>query len=124
MSSDDGTESTTDSLALTEDQEAFVKECEAEFCDRYTEKDDDYKKLKEVGIGDPPIVEPWYSKPRRNFDWSLKDKARGDNRQEDSYRQRNSYRQGDSNRQHQNNRRDNYHNNKHRSYHDYRSRPY
>lgn len=124
MSSENGTESASDPLALTEDQEAFIKECEAEFADRYTEKDTDYKKLKEAGIGDPPVIEPWYSKPRRNFDWANRDKARGDKRQEDSHRNRDSYRSGDSSRQYPNSRRDNYHNNKYRSHHDYRSRPY
>ena len=50
--------------SLTEEQEAFLAECEAEFSDRYTESDKDYMMVKEAGICPPPIVTPWFARHR------------------------------------------------------------
>lgn len=125
MSSTNGCESTVGSKGVSENLEAFVKECETEFGDRYTENDADYKKLKETGIGKPPIVEPWYSKQRRNFDWAKR--ARPDsNRHEDSHRQRDSSGQGDSSSSSHSNRhrRDDYRHDRPASYRGHRHRPY
>lgn len=54
---------------LTEKQLKFLENCEIEFNNRYTEEDSDYKLIEEVGIEPPPIVDPWYHKPRRDYNW-------------------------------------------------------
>ncbi|XP_077279983.1 uncharacterized protein LOC143907223 [Temnothorax americanus] len=58
----------TDST-LTSEQAKFIEECEEEFKDRYTENDSDFMKIKTQEPKRPPIVDPWYNKPRRH-DWS------------------------------------------------------
>lgn len=61
---------------LTSEQKKFVEECEEEFKDRYTEKDDNFMKLKKQGPKGPPIVDPWYNKPRRQ-EWSHQHQTHG-----------------------------------------------
>lgn len=51
---------------LTVDQEEFLAECENEFNDRYTDSDKEYKKIYDLGIPPPPIMFPWYGRPRYN----------------------------------------------------------
>ena len=51
---------------LTEEQHKFLKECEEEFKDRYTEKDSEFMKMKNVNMKTPPIVDFWYSRERRS----------------------------------------------------------
>lgn len=46
-------------MDLTQDQVAFLAECEKEFCDRYTDKDTEYMELKNKPLSNPPIVYPW-----------------------------------------------------------------
>lgn len=80
---------TTDSNAtifkLTEKQVEFLESCEKEFANRYTDEDPDYIIVKETGIEPPPIMDPWYNKPRRNYDWAGKQQGRNDR-----YRNQNS----------------------------------
>lgn len=57
-------------ISLTEEQKAFIEECEEEFKDRFTDKDGEFMKLKGVEPKNPPIMDPWYNKAPRNFDWS------------------------------------------------------
>ncbi len=99
---------TNSAPALDKSQEDFIKNCDAEFAHRYTEDDIDYKNLKETGFQNPPIVDPWFTKPKRNFNW--------DNKNRPDFR-RNSN-NGD--------RRDNYQGNKYKNQHNnnYRHRPY
>lgn len=52
---------------LTEEQQKFLKECEEEFKDRYTEKDSEFMKMKDVNMKTPPIVDFWYSRERRSY---------------------------------------------------------
>lgn len=61
------------SVILTEDQKQFLAACEAEFADRYTDTDQEFVQYKDR-VSIPPIVDPWYNKPRRNFDWSARGK--------------------------------------------------
>lgn len=49
-------------LNLTDEERAFVNECELEFINRYTEKDYDYMLHIKIGMNPPPCVEPWYPK--------------------------------------------------------------
>ncbi|XKL61082.1 hypothetical protein PGB90_008139 [Kerria lacca] len=58
------------STSLDEAQLLFLENCEKEFADRYTEKDLDYKNLMESEIAEPPIMDPWYNKPKRNYNWN------------------------------------------------------
>ncbi|CAK9817005.1 hypothetical protein ANTPLA_LOCUS9206 [Anthophora plagiata] len=51
---------------LTPEQKKFLEECENEFKDRYTEKDTEFVKTKNMEIKDPPIFHPWYSHNSRN----------------------------------------------------------
>lgn len=52
------------SASLTKEQEDFLKECETEFSNRYTNEDPDYKKVYDVGTPAPPIICPWYGRNR------------------------------------------------------------
>lgn len=62
---------------LTEEQERFLEECSREFANRYTDAEEEFKLVCEKDLKPPPIVEPWYNKPRRNFNWS-RQRDRGD----------------------------------------------
>lgn len=61
--------------SLTEEQKAFIAECDEEFKDRYTDKDEQFMKLRTMESKDPPIMDPWYNKPPRNFDWSRQNQS-------------------------------------------------
>lgn len=61
---------------FNEEQLSFMQTCEQEFKNRYTDEDPDFKQTKESG--DPPVVTPWYNKPRRNFDWTNRRDDRND----------------------------------------------
>ncbi|EFN88103.1 hypothetical protein EAI_03613, partial [Harpegnathos saltator] len=45
---------------LTNEQKAFLAECEEEFKDRYTEKDSSFMEIKKQISKKPPIIDPWY----------------------------------------------------------------
>lgn len=49
---------------LTTEQKEFLEECLVEFANRFTEEDEEYKKAYERGITTPPIMSPWYGRPR------------------------------------------------------------
>ncbi|XP_031333891.1 uncharacterized protein LOC116163901 [Photinus pyralis] len=49
---------------LTKEQEAFLEECLLEFSDRYTDADFEYKKTYDRGVPPPPIMFPWYGRPK------------------------------------------------------------
>uniref|UniRef100_A0A0V0G737 Putative glycine-rich protein hc1 n=1 Tax=Triatoma dimidiata TaxID=72491 RepID=A0A0V0G737_TRIDM len=51
---------------LTDDQKQFVAQCETDFAYRYSEKDDEYTIVFQIGISRPPIIEPWRPKGSRN----------------------------------------------------------
>ena len=53
-------------MELTEEQENFLAECEREFSDRYTEKDENFTELKNKPLSKPPIVDPWGNNFNRN----------------------------------------------------------
>ncbi|XP_032677572.1 RNA guanine-N7 methyltransferase activating subunit-like [Odontomachus brunneus] len=57
-------------IILTSEQKKFLAECEEEFKDRYTEKDTNFMEIKRQVPKKPPIVDPWYNKPRRPYDWT------------------------------------------------------
>lgn len=100
---------------LTDEQQNFIAECENLFANRYTEEDPDYKSILESSIGDPPIIDPWYARPKRQFNWSGR---RDDRRRGDSFRndhrddRRDRHRNFDDNRRdrHRHDRRDGYQN--------------
>uniref|UniRef100_T1HXY1 RNMT-activating mini protein n=1 Tax=Rhodnius prolixus TaxID=13249 RepID=T1HXY1_RHOPR len=51
---------------LTDDQKQFLAQCEADFAHRYSERDDEYTIVLQIGISRPPIIEPWRPKGSRN----------------------------------------------------------
>ncbi|KAJ8681054.1 hypothetical protein QAD02_016841 [Eretmocerus hayati] len=53
-------------MELTQEQQAFLAECEEEFKDRYTEKDEEFMKIKSMNAVKPPIIDPWYNAPQRS----------------------------------------------------------
>ncbi|KAI4464487.1 mrna cap methylation rnmt-activating mini protein [Holotrichia oblita] len=53
----------TTNTNLTREQLEFLKACEQEFSDRFTDSDMEYKLVKEAGIPKPPIMLNWYPKP-------------------------------------------------------------
>lgn len=71
---------------LTDDEKAFLAQCEEDFADRYTEKDYDYKLHLQIGMSSPPCVEPWY--PRGEGGGGSGD--RGRHRRNDNYRHENN----------------------------------
>ncbi|KAJ8951860.1 hypothetical protein NQ318_019836 [Aromia moschata] len=82
---------------LTENQLAFLEECNLEFSERYTDSDLEYKKVYDTGIPPPPIICPWWTHLRgRRFNGERS----GGGRYSDSYRDRNNdYRQDSQRRQ-------------------------
>ncbi|XP_043275238.1 RNA guanine-N7 methyltransferase activating subunit [Venturia canescens] len=65
---------------LNEDQQEFLAQCEEEFAERFTENDKEFMKLKNETPRTPPIVDPWYNKPRRpHYDWSRQNREQGRN---------------------------------------------
>lgn len=52
---------------LTDEQKKFLEECENQFKDRYTEKDIEFMKVKNMELKKPPIIDPWYPRRKRYF---------------------------------------------------------
>ncbi|XP_012279416.1 RNMT-activating mini protein [Orussus abietinus] len=50
---------------VTGSNQDFIAECEEEFAHRYSEKDKDFMAIYSAEPRKPPIVDPWYNKPRR-----------------------------------------------------------
>lgn len=79
---------------LSDDDAAFLVECEQEFRNRYTDADDEFAKFLAKPTKAPPIIEPWKSNQRNhggNF---------GNNWNRNNYRpnNRNNYNQHNDNR--------------------------
>ncbi|BES95439.1 Hypothetical protein NTJ_08248 [Nesidiocoris tenuis] len=55
-----------DTAGLTDEQIDFLAQCEADFANRYTDKDDDFVIVKQIGVSPPPIIEPWRPKGGSN----------------------------------------------------------
>lgn len=51
---------------LSDDDAAFLVECEQEFRNRYTDADDEFAKFVAKPTKPPPIVEPWKSNQRHH----------------------------------------------------------
>lgn len=73
---------------LSDDDAAFLNECESEFRNRYTSDDEEFKEFKEKPSRPPPIVEPW-------------NQHKGDSR--GNWNNRNNYRPHNRNNYHRNN---------------------
>lgn len=56
--------SSTEEKDLTREQKEFLEECMLEFGNRFTDEDSDFKEALERDISTPPIVNPWYGRPR------------------------------------------------------------
>ncbi|KAF6207326.1 hypothetical protein GE061_018567 [Apolygus lucorum] len=67
-----------DTTGLTDDQIDFLAQCEADFANRYTDKDDDFAIVMAIGTSRPPIMEPWRPKGGNSYrpDRSEKERAR------------------------------------------------
>ncbi|XP_037083456.1 uncharacterized protein LOC119103879 isoform X2 [Pollicipes pollicipes] len=52
-------------LVLSEAQQAFLDECEAEFGWRFSEADGEFRRQRDTGTPEPPVMVPWFS--RRPF---------------------------------------------------------
>ena len=50
--------------------ESLLQEYEELFKHRYTEQDEDYMKTANMPNPAPPCVENWYTRPKRNFDYT------------------------------------------------------
>ncbi|KAK7864428.1 hypothetical protein R5R35_000468 [Gryllus longicercus] len=77
-----GSEAGETVVELTEEQQEFLRQCEEEFANRFTDQDEEFQKIKELPESIPPIVDPWYSRPPR-ADWN-----RNSNRGRRSYHDR------------------------------------
>lgn len=49
---------------LSREQTQFLKECLTEFANRFSEEDADYKNVLNCEKISPPIIYPWYGRPR------------------------------------------------------------
>uniref|UniRef100_A0A146L2J8 Uncharacterized protein n=1 Tax=Lygus hesperus TaxID=30085 RepID=A0A146L2J8_LYGHE len=56
-----------DTTQLTDDQIDFLAQCEADFANRYTDKDDDFSIVMAIGTSRPPIMEPWRPKGGNSY---------------------------------------------------------
>lgn len=52
---------------LSSDQQEFLDQCNEVFKDRYSDKDEDFMKIKEAATSKPPIIVPWFES-RQNRD--------------------------------------------------------
>lgn len=93
---------------LSDDDAAFLVECEQEFRNRYTDADDEFAAFCATPNKPPPIIEPWPSNRRHHQNDS------GNNWNRNNYRQ--------NNRNHYNNR--NNDNRGQRNYRQHYNRPY
>lgn len=84
-------------MELSKEQLEFLNSCEEEFKDRYTDKDEEFMKIKESDTIKPPVVDSWpsgnqrsnnWNRPNQNRNWHDRDR----NRQRDRYRERDNYR--------------------------------
>lgn len=73
----------TTTSQLPDDQQELLTQLEAEFADRYTENDPDYAAILQTSPT-PPVVHPWYNRPRRQHDWT--DRGRQRHNYDDRYR--------------------------------------
>ena len=107
-----------DSDELNDAQKDFIEKLEAQFCDRFTEKDEDFMKVVNDGELIPPIMDPWersfnnnrrkrdnynhgnYPNKRQNTYHGDRQNSHYDNRQNNRYgdRQSNRYDDRQSNR--------------------------
>merc|ERR1712179_240758 len=52
---------------LTPNQLKFLAECEEEFKNRYTEADSNFAEFIKIDPIPPPVISPWFQKPKRDF---------------------------------------------------------
>lgn len=102
---------------LSDDDAAFLVECEQEFRSRYTDADDEFVALCAKSIQPPPIIEPWRNSNQNRWNrggggggnnWNRNNYRSGGNQQQWNHNRHNDHRQP----------RNNYH---YRQHHD---RPY
>lgn len=98
---------------LSDDDAAFLVECEQEFRNRYTDGDEEFAAFAAKPAKAPPIVEPWSNNRRHHND-------SGNNWNRNNYRQNNYNRNNDRN-QHYNRNNDN---RSQRHYRQHYNRPY
>ena len=67
--------STAPAAELSEEQKAFLAECEEAFANRYTDADKEFAQFKNAPRVDPPCVHPWRVRPRRDFHVRIPDLA-------------------------------------------------
>lgn len=99
---------------LSDEDAAFLIECEQEFRNRYTDADEEFASFIAKPSRLPPIVEPWLAKQRHHGD-------SGANWNRNNYRSnnRNQYNRNNDNRMQRQNNRHHYHNRNHRRDGDY-----
>lgn len=81
---------------LSDDDAAFLVECEQEFRHRYTEVDEEFAAFLAKPTRPPPIVEPWASKPMNNRHYG--DSGNNWNRNNYRHNNRNHYNRPNDNR--------------------------
>ena len=70
MANSDSSSTDGEAIQHSADTKKLLEEWEEKFKDRYTEKDEDYKRHVDNAMPPPPCVENWYVRPKRTFDWS------------------------------------------------------
>lgn len=101
-------------LKLTEEQKEFLATCEEEFKDRYTDKDEAFMKIHGVESKKPPIIDPWYNRPRRNYDWTRQNHGQSQSKRNHAWDRHNKEKNDKLER----------HGDKHNTYHRNVNRPY
>uniref|UniRef100_A0A336K6C0 CSON015424 protein n=1 Tax=Culicoides sonorensis TaxID=179676 RepID=A0A336K6C0_CULSO len=52
---------------LTVEQKQFLESCENNFKDRFTDKDQEFKKHSDRSVNPPPIVDDWMNRQSNNY---------------------------------------------------------
>lgn len=84
MSDTEG-EATITPIVLTEDQKAFLKECEEKYVNRFTKDDEEFMELYNKELSTPPIMPSWRANQggRRDRRWGDRRDDRGGDRRGD-----------------------------------------
>lgn len=82
---------------LTPEQEKFLQECDREFKDRFTDKDEEFKRHCDRAVNPPPILDDWTNRQsnrgynNRGRYNNYNNRGGGDRYNDQRYRQYSSY---------------------------------
>lgn len=60
----------TEPVVISAEEKLIIDSFEEMFKDRYTESDEVFMKVMSIPLASPPLVQNWYSRPKRSYDWT------------------------------------------------------